>query len=246
MFNLFKSKPKNTTLPFLVDIHSHLLPGLDDGVKSPVEAMYILRSLAKIGYKKIITTPHVLSEYYPNNPSDIHEKLEEMRYIIHQNNLDIILEAAAEYYLDESLMAKLHNQEKLLTLGKNYLLFETSFLNKPAYLEDAIFNMHTNGYQPVLAHPERYDYLQGNQSLIEKLKDMNVLFQLNILSLTGYYSAGIKTMAQYLLKKDTIDLIGTDCHNPLQVELIMKSLNSKNLKPLEGKIFLNASLLQSE
>ncbi len=243
MFNLFKSKPKKTTLPLLVDIHSHLLPGLDDGVKSEDESLYILRSLEKIGYKKVITTPHVMNEYYPNNPSKIHARLEEIRNLIRKNNLDITLEAAAEYYLDETLMAKLSDQETLLTFGNNYLLFETSFLNKPAFLEDAIFNMHTNGYQPVLAHPERYGYLHGDESLVEQLKGMNVLFQMNVLSLTGYYSSEIKRMARYLLKENTIDLIGTDCHNAHQVEVIVKSLNTKNLKCLEGKSFLNPTLL---
>ena len=243
MFNLFKSKPKKTTLPLLVDIHSHLLPGLDDGVKSEDESLYILRSLEKIGYKKVITTPHVMNEYYPNNPSKIHARLEEIRNLIRKNNLDITLEAAAEYYLDETLMAKLSDQETLLTFGNNYLLFETSFLNKPAFLEDAIFNMHTNGYQPVLAHPERYGYLHGDESLVEQLKGMNVLFQMNVLSLTGYYSSEIKRMARYLLKENTIDLIGTDCHNAHQVEVIVKSLNTKNLKYLEGKSFLNPTLL---
>ena len=103
--------------------------------------------------------------------------------------------------------------------------------------------MHTNGYQPVLAHPERYDYLQGNQSLIEKLKDMNVLFQLNMLSLSGYYSEAVKKMARYLLNEDVIDLIGTDCHNLHQADVIGKSLNTRGIRLLEGKEFLNATLL---
>ncbi|MCK5470802.1 MAG: capsular biosynthesis protein, partial [Cyclobacteriaceae bacterium] len=123
----------------MVDIHSHLLPGLDDGVKSVEETVYILKILQNLGYKKIITTPHVMSDHYPNTEEGIVSKLEETIDLLSEHKLNIKLEVAAEYYLDENLISKLSKQEKLLTFGKNYLLFETSFFNKPAFLEDAVF-----------------------------------------------------------------------------------------------------------
>lgn len=243
MFNLFRNKSKNKTLPLLVDIHSHLLPGLDDGVKSVEETVYILKILQNLGYKKIITTPHVMSDHYPNTEEGIVNKLEETIDLLSEHKLNIKLEAAAEYYLDENLMFKLSNHEKLLTFDDNYLLFETSFFNKPVFLEDAVFNMNTQGYKPILAHPERYSYLQGNQKLLEKLKNMNLLFQMNILSLTGYYSMEVKKFTLKLLKANLIDFVGTDCHSALQVDEILKKTNSKNFKYLSSQNILNRSLL---
>ena len=242
MFNFFKNKPKKRTLPLLVDIHSHLLPGLDDGVKSIDETVYILKVLQKIGYKKIITTPHVMSDHYPNTEEGIVSKLEETIDLLSEHKINIKLEAAAEYYLDENLLDKLSKQKKLLTFGKNYLLFETSFYNKPAFLEEAVFIMNTQGYQPILAHPERYSYLQSDQKLLEKLKNMNLLFQMNILSLTGFYSNEVKKFVVKLLKENLIDFVGTDCHNVLQAKDIYKKTNANYFKILNSQNFLNQTL----
>ena len=243
MFSLFRNSPKNKILPLKVDIHSHLLPGLDDGVKSVEETVYILKILQNLGYKKIITTPHVMSDHYPNSNLDIISKLIETKELLVKHELDIQLDAAAEYYLDENLIYKLSKKEKLLTFGKNYLLFETSFFNKPAFLEEAVFNMNTLGYQPVLAHPERYSYLNGNQKLLEKLKNMNLFFQMNILSLSGFYSIEVKKFAMKLLKANLIDFVGTDCHNALQADEVLNKLNNKQLKYLNSQNILNQSLL---
>lgn len=242
MFNFLRKAPKKRVFPFKVDIHSHLLPGIDDGVKSIEETASILKTFEELGYKKIITTPHVMSEYYPNSDVGILDKLNETRKLLKNYNLNITLEAAAEYYLDENLLFRLNNKEKLLSFGGNYVLFETSFLNKPAFLEEAIFHLNTQGYQPVLAHPERYDYLYGNQKLIEKLKSMNLLFQMNLLSMTGFYSPNIKKLAINMLKSKMIDFIGSDCHNELQIQEIQKKISDKHLKLLGTQNILNNSL----
>jgi tyrosine-protein phosphatase YwqE len=227
MFRLFSKSSTSQKLPFLVDIHSHLLPGLDDGVKSMEETIYILKSLQKLGYQKVITTPHVMSDHYPNTTEDIIIKLAEVKKAVEKSGLRIQLEAAAEYYLDEQLISSLSERKKLLTFHGNYLLFETSFLNKPAFLEEAVFNMNTNGYQPVLAHPERYVYLQSNKQLLQQLKNMNVLFQVNLLSLFGYYSPDIRKSAINLIKSGFVDFIGTDCHNALQADEIVKNISKR-------------------
>jgi len=243
MFNLFSNKKRNLTLPMRVDIHSHLLPGLDDGVKSIKETIYILRILQKLGYQKVITTPHVMSDHYPNSNLDIINKLEEVNEILYRHQITIKLEAAAEYYLDEILISRITQQEKLLTFGNNFLLFETSFFNKPAFLEEAIFNMNAHGYQPVLAHPERYGYLLNDFDLLMKLKNMNLSLQMNLLSLTGFYSREVKNFAKKLLKSNLIDFIGTDCHNALQANEILNKANSNTFKLLSSQNFLNTSLL---
>lgn len=230
-------------LPMQVDIHSHLLPGLDDGVKSIKETIYILKILQKLGYQKVITTPHVMSDHYPNSNNDITNRLREVNEIIDKHQINIKLEAAAEYYLDEILINSITQQEKLLTFGNNYLLFETSFFNKPAFLEEAIFNMNAQGYQPVLAHPERYGYLLNDFELLMKLKNMNLSLQMNLLSLTGFYSREVKNFAKKLLKSNLIDFVGTDCHNALQANEILNKVNRKTVKLLSSQNFLNTSLL---
>jgi tyrosine-protein phosphatase YwqE len=242
MFRFFNKSTTNKLLPFQVDIHSHLLPGLDDGVKSMEESVYIIKILKSLGYKKIITTPHVMHDHYQNSSEDILVRTSQLKQYLEKKNLKIEFEAAAEYYLDEKFISNLSDGEEFLTFGEKYLLFETSFINKPAFLEDAVFNMNTNGYQPVLAHPERYIYLQSNKKLIEQLKNMNVLFQLNMLSLHGYYSPEIKKNAQNLLKMNVIDFIGTDCHSALQADEIMKLMNKKN-RQLSSLNVMNKTLL---
>lgn len=243
MLKYFTKKKDKFISPLLVDIHSHLLPGLDDGVKSVEESIYILRIMRDFGYKKVITTPHIMSDSYPNTPESILIKLEEVREAIIEHNIDIELEAAAEYYLDEKFLERITNSERLLTIGNNYLLFETSFLNKPFFLEEVIFKMNANGYQPVLAHPERYGYLQSNMKLVKKLKDMNLLFQLNLLSLTNYYSSEVRNFARELLKMDFIDFIGSDCHNALQANEILDKVTKKTVKRFNSEQIINNTLL---
>jgi len=243
MFNFLRKPKKHIELPLLVDIHSHLLPGLDDGVKSVQETIYILKILKKLGYKKIITTPHIMSDHYPNSRLDIISKLEYVKDVIKKQGIDIQLEAAAEYYLDENFISRLTHQKKFLTFGNNYLLFETSFFNKPAFLEEAVFNMNAQGYQPILAHPERYGYLQQDDKLLEKLRNMNLMFQMNMLSLTGFYSIEVKKFALKLLKANLIHFVGTDCHNALQANEILNKMNSKNVKLISSHNILNRNLM---
>lgn len=243
MFKFFSSKSSPKALPFKVDIHSHLLPGIDDGVKSVEETIYILKTLKALGYEKAITTPHIMSDHYPNSEEDIIVRLSEVNTIVRKHQIGVTLEAAAEYYLDEQLNDRLSKGEKLLTFHENYLLFETAFINKPAFLEEVVFNMNTNGYQPVLAHPERYVYLQNNLRLVEKLKSMNVLFQVNLLSLFGYYSPEVKKNAINLIKLNVVDLIGTDCHSALQADEILHCVSKTRRNPLFSLKVLNSTLL---
>jgi protein-tyrosine phosphatase len=243
MFKFFGKKSSPKPLPFKVDLHSHLLPGLDDGVKSIEETVYILKVMKTLGYEKVITTPHVMSDHYPNTEKDILIRLSEVNAAVKKYQIGIQLEAAAEYYLDEHLNNRLSKGEKLLTFHQNYLLFETAFINKPAFLEEAVFNMNTCGYQPVLAHPERYIYLQSNLSLIEQLKNMNVLFQVNLLSLFGYYSPEVKKNARNLIKLNAVDLIGTDCHSALQADEMMNYVSKSRRNPLFSLHVLNSKML---
>jgi len=243
MFSLFKKQNTQTTSPFIVDVHSHLIPYLDDGVNSEEESMYILRTFQKLGYKKVISTPHVKPDQYPNKSDDILAGAAVIKSLIEKEKLPIGFEVAAEYFLDDTLMEMLQNNDPLLTFGDKYLLFETSFLNKPAFLEEAIFKMNINGYKPVFAHPERYIYLQSDSKPIAMLRDMNVRFQVNLLSLSGYYSKAAGKLATRLIADGFVDFIGSDCHNAAHVKEIVKSLASMNKRTLSRLRVQNESLL---
>jgi protein-tyrosine phosphatase len=238
-----KEKPLDVsvTLPF-VDIHSHLLPGLDDGVQSFEEAEEVIRNFQRLGYKKLITTPHVMSDFFRNTNEDITLKLNEVNLMLAQKGIDIILEAAAEYYLDEALIKKIESNSPLLTFGKNYLLFETNFMTEPLNLKEFIFLASTKGYKPVLAHPERYVYLQSSFAKAEDLIGRGVLFQVNISSLSGYYSKGAQTTAQKLIDREYIHFLGSDCHNLQHIQLLEETRRNKYFQKAISLPLLNNML----
>lgn len=243
MFNFFKKKEPKNVSPIFTDIHSHLLPDLDDGVESFDEALEIIKSLKELGYKKIITTPHIMSDFYRNSPDTILPKVNELKEILKKEDLDVEIEAAAEYYLDDDLLDKINDDKcELLTFGDNYLLFETSFMNQPFYMNEFIFKAKSRGINPVLAHPERYAYIQSNSDLIDDLIMRGVLLQLNINSLSGYYSKPVQKMAHLLVDEGKIAFLGSDCHNKNHLSVLQKTINDKYYKKALGLPLLNNQL----
>lgn len=202
------------------DMHSHLIPGIDDGSKSMEESIDLVRRLAGYGLKKIITTPHIMSEYYRNTPKIIQMGLDDLRKAIKQEGIEVELDAAAEYYMDEIFLEKVKEGERMLTFGDKYILVETGFINKPQMLLDIIFHLEMAGYKPVLAHPERYQYLIIDKKLQEELFERKLLFQVNLLSLTGFYSKQVKDFAEMLIEKGVVALLGTDCHNERYLDML--------------------------
>lgn len=203
----------NKVDPLKVDMHSHLLPGIDDGAQSLEDSIELIQVFQQMGYQKLITTPHIMGDFYRNTPEIIREKLEIVKEELEKREIDIQIEAAAEYYLDESLMEKLNGDAELLTIGGKYLLFETSYMHRSSYLDEAVFLIRSRGLTPVLAHPERYVYLFGKFDRLKEIAEKEVLFQININSLTGYYSKDSKKVAEELLKENMVSFLGSDCHN---------------------------------
>ena len=206
------------------DVHSHLIPNIDDGSKSLEESLLIINSLREMGFKKLITTPHVMSDCYKNDGEIISSGLLSLKNAILKEKIDIEIEAAAEYYLDFDFQEKI-GKEEFLTFGNKYILVELSFLSRPDYLQDILFNLQLNGYIIVLAHPERYQYLSMKD--YEQLAGRGVLLQLNLLSLVGYYSDNIKKKSEFLIDQELISLAGTDCHNMKHAESLKRCFNSK-------------------
>ncbi|QCK17143.1 tyrosine-protein phosphatase [Mangrovivirga cuniculi] len=222
-------------------MHSHILPGIDDGVKSVEESLIVIRKFIDLGYEKLIATPHIMSDFYKNTPVTISNAYHQVIDAVEKENLPISIDFAAEYYLDDSFAKKVENDEQLLTFGDNYLLFETSYINPPANIEEVIFLMFSKGLRPVWAHPERYPYLFEN-NLFGRMKDRGVLFQINANSLGGYYSPQAKKHVEKLIKEGSVDFVGSDCHKLKHLEYLESIMNKKAFRNLLEKKYLNQSL----
>ena len=242
MLSFFKSKPEISTNPISTDIHSHLLPDLDDGVSSFEESEKLIRQFISLGYTKLITTPHIMSDFYRNEPEQIQERLNSLKQLLTDHGIEVTVDAAAEYYLDEVLVGKVKNKEPLLTFGSSYLLFETNFLTEPFQLNEFIFSVTTQGYKPVLAHPERYQYLINNFEKVEDLRNRGVLFQINIPSIVGVYSKPTQKLAINLIEKGWVEFLGSDCHNQMQMDILKSAHKDKNYIKALNLPLLNRSI----
>ncbi|MBD0403123.1 tyrosine-protein phosphatase [Flammeovirga sp. EKP202] len=209
-----------------MDMHAHFLPELDDGASSLDESMAIIKGLHQLGYKHLVATPHIMSDFYKNTPEGIGKKVDLVKKEIAKENIDITIEFAAEYYLDDGFLLNLRNKKPFLTFGKNYLLIETSFINPCLFIDEAIFMAISQGYQPIIAHPERYSYVFDDYEEIKRWKNIGAMLQINALSLLGYYSSKSKNIAERLINDNLVDFIGTDCHKPKHLEGLKKVLNS--------------------
>ena len=222
------------------DFHSHLIDGIDDGVNSVEESMIILSALSQFGYKKVITTPHIMSDYFKNTPEIIELGYKRILNELQLRKIPIELEFAAEYYLDYAF-ENLVKQNNLLTFGDKYVLVELSYLNPPNNLNDISFELICSGYKPILAHPERYLYWANDISKFEELKDRGWLFQLNIMALMGYYSPQTKILAEKMIDLGLYNFIGTDVHNEKQIAVIEDALKL----PIVHKLVNSKTLMNS-
>lgn len=224
------------------DIHSHFIPGIDDGAQTLEQSLELLKSMAELGYRKVITTPHSMADGYKNSPEIIRGGLEKVRAAVREAGINIEVDAAAEYYLDHALEGNVISGN-VLTFGNNYLLFELPFIGEPAMLRQVVFQMQTHQYRPVLAHPERYSFWHNDFSRFEELKDRGVLFQLNLVALSGAYGPQAKQLAERMIDAGYYEFLGSDCHNMNHVQAIHFTLTRPYLHKLiaSGKL-LNASL----
>ncbi len=244
MFNLFK-KPSTSSLPDFsalgTDLHSHLLPGIDDGAPDLASSLELILALQQIGFRKLFTTPHVMSGFYPNTRDTILRKKEEVQEALSELGIDIEFGAAAEYYLDETF-ADLLKKEPLLTLPGNRVLVEMSFHQPYPDLHRVIFDMQMKGYQPILAHPERYPYFRSVEDY-ENLSTMGCALQLNLLSLTGYYGKPVQSAAKTILHAELADFLATDLHHVRHAELLQQALSHELVvKALQTMSFQNKEI----
>jgi protein-tyrosine phosphatase len=226
-----------------VDMHSHLIPGIDDGVKDPEQAVACLKQLSSWGIQKVITTPHVSRDWYPTESATLRAGQASLQALAAENNLPLQIEVAAEYLLDE-FFPELLATDDLLTFGSSrYLLFEVGWAAAPRQLDDLLFRIQTRGYTPVLAHPERYSFYYEDQTTLTNLREKGCLFQLNWASLTGRYGERAQAQARFLLKKGLVDFIGSDMHRPADFTSLASLFTTSDYELLRKQPLLNESLL---
>lgn len=225
-----------------VDLHSHLIPGIDDGAKTMEESVALIEALGALGYEKLITTPHIMHDTYRNTPETILGGLEAVRGELRRRGIPVELEAAAEYYLDEHFLELLERGD-ILTLGDNCVLFETSYAIRPYALHEHIYAIRARGYRPILAHPERYSYLHDSPDEYRRIREMGVFFQLNINSLAGYYSTPVKKAAEWIIDHGLVDFVGTDTHKMRHVDFLSRAQRDPYFQKIfEKNTLLNATL----
>ncbi len=245
MFSIFKSSRVKPDLSFIgADMHSHLLPGLDDGLQAIEESVAYIQQLHELGYDKLICTPHIISDLYPNGPETILPKLDLLRKELHKKNIPVKIEAAAEYMVDTEMEKYVESGKPLLTFGKNLILIEMSYIAASRNIEKVIFDLRMKGLQPVLAHPERYNYLHTEFEKYERFIELGCILQVNLLSLFGYYGRPCKTIAEKLLKNNMIDLLGTDMHHQNHMDALQNLAVQKDFyKLLEDVVIKNKTML---
>ena len=246
MISFLKSKPvlKDLIPDNYVDIHSHLLPGVDDGSTSFQETLLLTQNLVEIGVSEFITTPHFMENVWDNTKNDI-QLLEDKTILeFQEHQFKKPFKAAAEYLMDEQFI-RLFQAGELLTLKDNYVLVEISYTNPPIQLYEIIFDLRVAGYIPVLAHPERYVFYHYNFEEYIKLKKAGCLFQLNLLAVVGYYGAGITKIAEKLLQKGMYDFVGSDVHHLKHIEAFNEKVKIKEVSILKEVIAKNEIFLQN-
>ncbi len=240
---LFKTPVQPLDLSFLrVDMHSHLLPGIDDGVKTVEEAVGMIRVMHEYGYRFLITTPHIIWDCYRNTPESIGRGLKAVREACLEANLDIAIDAAAEYFLDEHFNHLLSAGEPLLTLPGRRLLVELPYTTPLLNTPEILFSIVEHGYTPVLAHPERYAYYHADPTIFHTLSAQGCELQLNALSLTGQYGSAVARAADWLLKQELITYLGSDAHRMQHLQKMKKLAVMQKLKEYP---FQNHTLLQT-
>ena len=237
MFSFFR---KNIYLVDLIegitDFHNHILPGIDDGAKNVEESIQLINEFKNIGINKFVATPHVIGEYYPNNPNTISKAYKSIEEHL---DSDVKMNYAAEYMMDQYFIESIEKQE-ILPVTKNMVLVEMSYFQPPINLKEILFKLQNNSFSPILAHPERYAYWHSKDlRKYKSVKSRGCKFQLNMLSLSDHYGIGIQKIAYQLLENNMIDFISSDAHKISHIEKIKKIKIPNKYRQLLDMVIVN-------
>ncbi len=248
MFGLFKKKTKKVLRSPLdakligVDVHSHLIAGIDDGAQTHEESITLVKGLKEFGFQNFWTTPHVMSDFYRNSTKTIVDGTKTLNDILQKEKINTTIHAAAEYYFDHNFFQLIENND-LLSIKGEYVLFEFSYINQPENPFPVIQQIKDLGYKPLLAHPERYPFYFGREDLLKQLRESGVYFQININSLTDHYGPESTKIVEWMIDENIVDFIGTDIHKESHLEVIGRALRSEHLyKLVESGRLVNQSL----
>lgn len=195
-----------------LDAHCHLLPGIDDGPKSMVGSVKMAQLLTEMGVQTVVATPHVISDVYPNTVDIIEEKTREVQAELNQQSIPLKVIPGAEYYIEPAFQENIEKGNIICFGTERYVLFESPVENKPLLLESIVFSLKSAGYTPLLAHAERYRFLQNNKDEYQHLKKLGVHFQVNHPSYHLPQTSTRGETARWLHVKGLVDLLGTDLH----------------------------------
>ncbi|MFM7222829.1 MAG: tyrosine-protein phosphatase [Bacteroidota bacterium] len=218
------------------DVHSHILPGLDDGAKDEVHAESLIKGLLELGYSKLTATPHVMCDMFDNDADSIVECRNMFVDTLHKKGWELSIEAAAEYLVDEQLEQLLKEKSRLLTIRNNLVLIEVSFIEPPHQLNEIIFEMMLQGYVPVFAHPERYSFYSRDRASLQRLHEMGCLMQCNLLSFGGYYGKSVQQFAEWIAQQGWVRMLGTDLHHERHLEGLRNLPFTKSLQTALGSV----------
>lgn len=246
MFSIFKKKSyQPPDLSGLVtDMHSHLIPGVDDGATDVANSLELIKGLTDLGFQKFITTPHVLWDIFKNNSGTITPHYEELKLALKENNMHVPIKFAAEYFLDYHVDELIEDDQRLLTIKDNMVLVEFSFVSAPLDLKEKLFAVQMAGYQPIIAHPERYIYFGRNKEMYDELREAGYFFQINLLSIAGYYGKIPQDIANMLIKNKYVEFLGTDLHHLRHLNALQSSPHLTDVIKLlqDGGTLLNPTL----
>lgn len=232
-FNKSKSLPR---LFYTTDLHSHVCPGIDDGSPNRERSVILVRGMWELGFRRMIVTPHVTDEIFPNTPDILSSSYYRLTDAVEAAGIPMEFKYSAEFRMDDLFNDLLRANLVRPLPGGKYILVECGWLQPPLYLSELIYTLRNDyGWIPILAHPERYPYYQRNTDRYLELHEAGMLFQVNLLSLAGHYDSACKKAAEWLLENNLVSFVGSDLHRSSHLDSIRRYLTSRDYRKLEDK-----------
>ena len=240
LFSFLSKKSEPVRFPFRTDIHCHIVPGVDDGSPDVGTSVELVKRMQNWGVERIIATPHITESTFENTPDILDPALSELQDALVTAGMNLDLSRTSENRIDDFFRAQLAGGQ-ITPFPNNYILVENSFIQEPWQLDQFLFDLKIQGFNPILAHPERYFYyFDEHPERYDQLHRAGTLFQVNVLSLAGAYTKKEKRTAEKLIEKGYVDFLGTDLHNFRHADAIDEYLTTKDARrhfqALEGRL----------
>ncbi len=234
MFNLFKKNKESAKLFYHTDVHSHVLPGVDHGSQDLGMSLQMLRAEIDMGITHVMCTSHVTAETFENTPESLTAAYEVLKKAVKEEGLTIEIYLSAEYRIDE-YWTREYEAGHLLPMPGKRILLENSFRQELIGIDQMLFDLQVKGYRPILAHPERYPYYYERKERYKSLHSASVKFQVNLLSLEGFFGRHARETALWLIQNNLCDMFGSDMHDMDYANAIKSYIGSREWRKLCDK-----------